>query len=84
MSKHLFGLGKGWLSKKIGRIAEKHGAVLVNHTDPQCQCGHGCNPFECKSSRRHWFACDNLGEPFNSRTAREVMAAIAKAEGRTE
>lgn len=74
---YLFGLGDGWLGKRAAKIAEKHGAELVNHQDPQCRCGHGCPPHECHAARRHWFAGPNQGEPFNSRLARDVMAELA-------
>jgi len=77
MNEFIFGTGDGWLTKRAAAIAKKHGAVLVNHADPQCSCGRGCAPHECKASRRHWFAADNLGEPHNSRTARAVMDAVA-------
>lgn len=73
MNEYLFECGHGWLSKKVAKIAQKHGAILVNHQDPQCQCGHGCSPFECIQSRRHWFACDNLGSPFNERISNMIM-----------
>lgn len=76
MNEYFFGLGPGWLPKKADKIARKHEARLVNYTDPQCTCGHGCAIGECKSSRRHWFACQNRGEPFDSQTAATVMAAL--------
>ena len=76
MSDHMFGLGAGHLPTNIARIARSHGAELVNYTDPQCRCGHGCDPHECPKSRRHWFICNNFGEPHNSRTASAVLRAI--------
>ena len=75
MNEHLFGLGDGWLPKKADAIARKHGAVLVNHCDPGCKCGCGCHD-ECPACKRHWFACQNRGEPFDSQTATAVMTAI--------
>lgn len=76
---HLFGLGDGWLPRKAAVIARNHGADLVNHTDPQCSCGRGCDIGECKASRRHWFEAPDLGEPFNFSTAAEVEAALKRA-----
>jgi hypothetical protein len=76
MNEHLFGLGDGWLPKKADTIARKHGARLVNHTDPQCKCGRNCPTGTCKKSRRHWFACQNRGNPFDAQTANAVMADI--------
>lgn len=73
---YMFGNGSGHLSAKIARIAEEHGAELVNFTDPECKCGWGCKPFECKASQRHWFTCANYGEPHDSNIARAVLAAI--------
>jgi hypothetical protein len=61
MNEYLFGTGPGFLPETADKIARAHGAVLVNHTDPQCTCGKGCAPSNCNQSRRHWFACDNAG-----------------------
>lgn len=79
MSEHFFGLGTGHLPQTAAAIAKKHGAVLVNYTDPQCKCGHGCPAGKCKASRRHWFACPNRGQPFDGQTAAAVLAAIEAA-----
>jgi hypothetical protein len=76
MSEHFFGLGSGWLPRSVAAVAKKHGATLVNYTDPQCRCGYGCKIGECKSSRRHWFACQNRGEPLDRQTANAVLFAI--------
>ncbi len=73
---YMFGLGPGWLPSKVEKIAQAHGAELVNYTDASCNCGYGCSPYTCKRARRHWFTCQNLGEPHNSATAHEVIAAI--------
>lgn len=78
MSEHFFGLGQGWLPKKADKIAQKHGATLVNYTDAQCNCGYGCPPHKCKKSRRHWFACRNRGNPFDQQTAAAVIADLEK------
>lgn len=72
MGEYFFGSGKGHLPKKADKIAKKHGATLVNYTDPGCRCGHGCRD-NCPSNRRHWFACPNRGEPFDSAVAKAVM-----------
>lgn len=80
MSEYFFGLGDGWMPRKAAVIARKHGATLVNHTDPGCKCGYGCISGECKSARRHWFAGPNRGEPFDSAMGRAVMAEIEAAK----
>lgn len=80
MSEYFFGLGSGWLPKSADKIARKHGACLVNYTDPQCNCGRGCASGKCKASRRHWFACSNRGNPFDQQTARAVMSEIETVE----
>ena len=77
MSEYMFGSGAGHLPKLADKIARRHGASLCNYTDAQCKCGHGCKPYSCPSSRRHWFACINRGEPFNSQAAAAVMADLA-------
>ena len=76
MSAHFFGLGKGHLPRRVALIARKHGAELVNYTDPGCGCGWGCTSGECKANRRHWFEAPNRGAPFDGQTAREVLDAI--------
>jgi hypothetical protein len=78
MSEYFFGLGPGWLPKRADKIARKFDAYLVNYTDAQCNCGYGCRPYTCKQSRRHWFACQNLGAPFDKNTADAVLAALSK------
>lgn len=78
MNEYYFGVGKGHLGRRADKIAAKHGATLVNHTDPGCRCGYGCTS-DCPENRRHWFACNNLGEPFNSATARAVESDLRKA-----
>ena len=75
MSEHFFGLGPGHLSPRARRVAEEHGATLVNHTDPGCQCGRGCVN-DCPRNRRHWFAVENLGFPHDDAKAREVLLAL--------
>jgi len=74
---YLFGLGRGWLPAAADEIAKRHGARLVNHTDPGCMCGWGCVSGECKSARRHWFEGPNRGAPFDERLRNAVMADLA-------
>ena len=78
MSDYYFLVGKGHLGKRADQIARKHGAVLINHTDPGCGCGYGCT-YDCPENRRHWFCCPNLGEPFDSATARAVESDLRQA-----
>lgn len=81
MSSYQFGIGRGHLGKAAEKAARQHGARLVNHTKAGCGCGHGCPPYrECPAQKMHWFATANYGEPFNSRTAREVLEAVEQAE----
>jgi hypothetical protein len=57
-----FSLGAGWLpAAKIRRELAKRGidASLVNYDEPD-------------GERRHWFAAENMGEPFNSGKSEEV------------
>jgi hypothetical protein len=58
-----FGMGSGHLSNAAYRIAKRHGATLVNHTEPD-------------GTRRHWFTIANRGEPFNSTTAAMVISVL--------
>lgn len=73
MSGYIFGLGHGWLDSHEQAKVEKHGARLVNFTHPECSCGQGCKPYECKRSRRHWLVVDNRGEPNNLQVASGAM-----------
>ena len=66
MSEYLFGLGPGHMPKRADMVARKHGATLVNYTEP-------------RGEKRHWFAGPNRGEPFDSQMAREVMSALEAA-----
>jgi hypothetical protein len=68
MSEHFFGLHRGHLTAKADRIARKHGASHVNYTEP-------------RGEKRWWFACRNRGEPFDSSTAKAVLADIEAAGG---
>lgn len=67
MSEYFFGLGPGWLPAKADRIAQKHGAVLVNYTEPN-------------GYKRHWFAGPNRGAPFDQQMA-DAVAADLRAAG---
>ena len=75
----MFGGGPGWLPKLADLVAQKHGATLVNYTDAQCNCGSGHKPYTCPQSRRHWFAMDNQGYPFDQRRGAEVLKAVTEA-----
>ena len=78
-SEYFFGLGSGHLDPDtVGVVAEENGATLVNYTGPECFCGYGCSPHTCEKNQRNWFACRNLGEPFNSSIERVVMAEVSK------
>lgn len=66
MKDHLFGVGRGHLPQKADTIARQHGARLVNYTEPN-------------GARRHWFACESKGSPFDTNTARETVAALRRA-----
>ena len=63
MSEYMFGVGSGHLSRRAAAAAKRHGAELVNYTEP-------------RGEKRHWFSAPNRGEPFDSRLGREVMAAV--------
>ena len=78
MSEHMFGGGPGHLSRRADRIAKRHGAVLVNHTDPGCRCGYG-HVRDCPACRRHWFAGPNQGSPFDERRAAAVLRDLRAA-----
>jgi len=58
-----FGLGPGHLSHAAYRIAKRHGATLVNYTEPN-------------GYKRHWFSIENHGEPFNSTKASMVIGVL--------
>lgn len=60
-----FGLGEGHLPKKAAKIAQKHGADLINYTEPN---GH----------KRHWFTGPNYGDPADKQVAATVLAEIAE------
>ena len=66
---HHFGVGRVRPSNRDARaidaIAREHGAKFV-----QAQLPDGY---------RHWFVAPNMGEPFDSGTARSVLSAIAYA-----
>ena len=84
MGPYIFGCGDGWLTRKDMAIAKEHGAKGVNYTDPQCTCGYGCRSGHCRSSRRHWFTCSNLGHPHDQRVAHDVHTALANQSSATK
>ena len=46
-NRFMFGTANGHLPQRAARIAEAHGAELINYTDPN-------------GRKRHWFASKNL------------------------
>lgn len=68
MSEHFFGLHSGHLTARAHKIAARHGAEHINYTEP-------------RGEKRGWFACPNLGYPFDDATARAVMDAIDAVGG---
>jgi hypothetical protein len=69
MSAFHFGLHDSHLTARADKIAAKHGAWHINYTEP----GTG--------RRRGWFACRNMGHPFDNATANAVLADIEAAGG---
>jgi hypothetical protein len=69
MSEHMFGVGRAKINPahraKIDDVASRFDAQFHN---PRLPDGY-----------QYWFTCENRGEPFDSRTAREVMAALDAA-----
>lgn len=65
MSEHMFGTYRGHLSVTLIKNVEDKFKVdrvsVINFTEP-------------RGEKRGWFSCRNRGEPFDSKTAREVMA----------
>lgn len=59
-NEYFFGLGYGHLHEKADEIAQRHGASLVNYTEPT-------------GFKRHWFACTNRGAPFDQEVADAVI-----------
>ena len=80
MGAFIFGTGPGWNTSEIAKLAKKHGATSVNHTDPDCRCGYGCDPGDCSMSRRHWFEADNKGDRENDKLARTIVAELKKLQ----
>lgn len=70
MSQHFFMVGKGHVSPslaaRLDTIAGKHDAEFVSVDLP----GEG---------PRFWFACPNLGAPFDAQTERAVRDALQGA-----
>jgi hypothetical protein len=71
MSDYLFGTGRGKLTKAtredFDRIAEESDAWF---------CG---NPNMPGDGHRFWFACRNMGHPFDDATASAVLKALEAA-----
>lgn len=76
MSEYIFGVGPGHLSDTVDAAARELGACLVNHTEPGCECGHGCRD-SCPQRRRHWFTVPNLGN--GAQVAERIMAELRAA-----
>lgn len=80
---HMFGVGTGRLTRSQvsarREAAAKHGCsfVVVTGNDGHCTCGHGCEIDKCPN-KRYWFVGHGpqLGEPFDSATARAVLGEI--------
>jgi len=66
MGNFQFLLGQGHLPKKANKIAQKHGAELINYTEPN-------------GNRRHWFAGPNKGNPFDAQLANDVTVDLRQA-----
>lgn len=66
MSEYFFGVKNGKMDEaeqaRRRRAAKKHNADFIYAELPE--------------GPRSWFACQNLGEPFDSETARAVMAEL--------
>ena len=77
MSEYQFLCGHGHLPRKAAAIAKKHGAELINHTDPGCSCGRGCR-CDCPNNRRHWFTAENMGHPFDGSKSFAVETDLKK------
>jgi hypothetical protein len=66
MSIYMFGLGNGHLPKLARDIARKHGAELINYTEPT-------------GKKRHWFSAPNLGAPFDRARRQRVLGELREA-----
>lgn len=60
-------VGEGHLPKRADKIARKHGAWLVNYTDPN-------------GRKSYWFAAPNLGSPHDDNRRRDLSAALIAAK----
>ncbi len=76
-----FGVGNGRLSKAEIKqrcaAAKKYGAqfITIHGNNGSCVCGHGCSLDTCPVLH-FYFSAPNLGEPFDSATARAVASEI--------
>lgn len=62
----IFGCGPGHLPRRAHDIAKRHGAALVNYTEP-------------RGEKRHWFTARNAGHPFDGHTRDAVLADLRAA-----
>ncbi len=67
MSEFHFLLGPGHLSEKADKIAKRHGATLVNYTEPN-------------GEKRHWFAGVNLGHPFDKQLSAAIRKDLEQLD----
>lgn len=68
MRDYIFGAHQGHLNSEADRIAARHGAVHVNHT-------------ERDGSRRGWFVGPSPGKPDDQHFAEAVWRDIERAGG---
>ncbi len=68
MGEYMFGLHSGHLTSRADAIARRHEAHHINYTEPN-------------GRRRGWFACRNLGAPFDQATADAVWRDIEASGG---
>ncbi|MHB2027543.1 MAG: hypothetical protein ACYCPT_01845 [Acidimicrobiales bacterium] len=71
MSEYMFGLGRGRLTPKackdFDRVAAEYGARFSG------------NPELPGDGYRWWFACENLGAPFDELRSKDVLDALERA-----
>jgi len=69
MSEHMFGVGKGEVSKAECRRVEKAARAVRSDVAFTCVFLRG-------TGWQHWFSGPNRGEPFDRQMADEVLAAV--------
>ena len=66
---YLFGCGTGDVSvretMRVSNIARKHDSWFITCREPNGQY-------------RYWFSCRNLGDPFDSKTASDVLKEVGQ------